>query len=210
MPRPPHASLLALLVLAVLGASLAGCGGTRRHVLRLDVPADVERLAVDVDNFRGHVEVIADAGARDATVQCDVWLDWINEDRRAGYDSVRVDARVRQDQPGVGVLEVTTRCDVPEPVDRHARLVVRVPRLDGVRVVNRDGVVEIVDAAGAAEIRNRGGAVEYRTSHAIRDDVTILNVDGDVYFQVPEGSRGFVDLATLDGLLAYKDAFGTS
>ncbi|MFU8829966.1 MAG: hypothetical protein ACNA8P_11115, partial [Phycisphaerales bacterium] len=74
---PPARRLLGLfgvVVLSTMGLLLGGCSGSQAHSYTLNMPAGLQRLAVDVENYRGHVEVISDSRARAITVDGWVWL----------------------------------------------------------------------------------------------------------------------------------------
>ncbi|MEO1130963.1 MAG: hypothetical protein AAFX05_14820, partial [Planctomycetota bacterium] len=92
--------------------------------------------------------------------------------------------------------------------DHSVKLHITVPRADGVRLVNQGGLVEVVGSAGATHIENRKGSIELRTRHPMVEDVVLLAVDGNIYYQVPFGSTGQFDLETLEGRSIFRDFSG--
>jgi len=82
------------------------------------------------------------------------------------------------------------------------------PRADGVRIMNRGGNVVVVGSSGATHIENRDGAIELRTESPMVEDVVLLAVDGNIYYQVPLGSTGRYDLETLEGESVFRDNSG--
>jgi hypothetical protein len=174
------------------------------------VPQTVGLLAVDVENVRGEVLVTADAPRgvieAEAITLVPPWLD--DEQKARAAESVTLDAQLDLAGDGPRTFTVRTRSLREDADDHRVKLIVRVPRLDGLRIVNAGGSVEAVGPAGAMEIHNRGGAVVVRTDAPISAPVTITNVDGRIIVQAPEGSRGLVDLMALDGDVVYKDLYG--
>ncbi len=209
-----------LRTMAILGMSLAmvlagvtgGCGTTTaRHSFDLEIPPDTELLAVDVENFRGRVEIRADRGeAGTARVVSDVRS--ASQARKAEVDatneSVGVEA-VIEEIDGRAVLRVRTDSARARGAE-EVHLYIEVPRCDGLRVVNRGGTVEAVGTGGTTHIENQDGAIEVRTDRVVERDVTLLGVDGNIYYQIPRGSRGVFSLATLDGEVAMRDFSGRS
>jgi len=207
--RSPLASVLLLLTTIALGGLLGGCSSTQSHSFTLSMPQGVQRMAVDVENYRGHVEVIADERARNITVDGWIWLS--AEAVEAGGDEphamTTINAAIERspDAPGSGILRVRSSTDHSEFHDHHVRLVIRAPRVDGLRIVNRDGYVEVVNAAGAVEIENYSGGIQFRSSKPMTDPVQILATDTNIWYQVPDGSMGEIEIETLDGRAIYKD-----
>lgn len=201
---------LALMLTLSLGALLlGGCSGTQAHTYSLTMPEGLVRLAVDVENYRGHVEVIADDNARNVTVDGWIWLgaDAIKAGGDEPYTLTNVEARIERspDAPNSGVLRVRTSTEHSEFHDHHVRLVIRSPRVDGLRIINRDGFVEVVEARGAIEIENASGGVQFRSSSPMLDPVQVLATDTNIWYQVPAGSTGDVVLETLEGRAVYKN-----
>ncbi len=202
------------LGLGLLGLVLGGCSGTQAHTYSLTMPQGVVRMGVDIENYRGHVEVIADDSARNITVDGWIWLsaETIDEGGDEPYALTDIQARVERspEAPGSAILRVRTSSEHSEFLDHHVRLVVRAPRIDGLRIVNHDGFVEIEDASGAIEVENYSGGIVYRSSNPILDPVQILATDSNIWYFVPEGSQGEVVLETLDGRAIYKNTLSES
>ncbi|MFB3431441.1 MAG: hypothetical protein ABL309_11020 [Phycisphaerales bacterium] len=207
----PLALLLGLALSALL---LGGCSGTQAHSYSLTMPEGLVRLAVDVENYRGHVEVIADENARSVTVDGWIWLgaEAIKAGGEEPYTLTSVEARIERspDAPNSGVLRVRTSSEHSEFHDHHVRLVIRAPRVDGLRIVNRGGYVEVVEARGAVEIENASGGIQFRSSSPMVDPVQVLATDTNIWYQVPAGSTGEVVLETLEGRAVYKNTLTDS
>lgn len=207
----PLALLLGLALSALL---LGGCSGTQAHSYSLTMPEGLVRLAVDVENYRGHVEVIADDDARSVTVDGWIWLgaEAIKAGGEEPYTLTSVEARIERspDAPNSGVLRVRTSSEHSEFHDHHVRLVIRAPRVDGLRIVNRGGYVEVVEARGAVEIENASGGIQFRSSSPMVDPVQVLATDTNIWYQVPAGSTGEVVLETLEGRAVYKNTLTDS
>lgn len=190
-------------------AGLSGCTTTVHESFTLDFPITSEAVALDVDNFRGSVDVRVDPFLDEFVVESDIVVrhgierEKIPEVERA----VEVDADlVRQD--GRSVLRIRTSTDRRKTEDHRVNLFIRMPRCDGLYIKNYDGMVELVNVRGAMEVHNRLGHVEVRTSHPIREPVTITTVDGNIYYQVPPGSTGVFDLEALEGEVRFVDRVG--
>lgn len=204
-----RSGLLWIVMMVAAGVGLGGCSGTQSHSFTLSMPQGLQRMAVDVENYRGHVEVVADASARNITVDGWVWLS--AEAKEAGGEEPHtltdIDARIERSEnaPGSGVLRVRTSTEHSEFHDHHVRLVIRAPRVDGLRIVNRGGYVEVVNAGGAIEIENHTGGIQFRSSKPMVDPVTVLATDTNIWYQIPEGSTGDIEIETLEGRAVYKD-----
>ena len=208
MPRPSRV-IVTVLALAP-GALLAACS-TTAEIKRYSFPVDpgTTMLAVDVQNFRGSVEVRTGAPGSEARVEAQFDSAGLSTKRAEKLQAeTSVDATLEQGD-GRGVLRVVT-ANPDETEELASRVVVHVPRCDGLRIINRGGVVEAVGTRGATEIHNRNGGIEFRTNHAITEDVTILNTDGSIYIQVPLESTGRVDLETLEGQAVLRDYSGNA
>ncbi|MFI4853647.1 MAG: hypothetical protein ACIAQF_01555 [Phycisphaerales bacterium JB065] len=214
--RTPLTTPLRMLALGLglIGLVLGGCSGTQAHTYTLTMPEGVLRMGVDIENYRGHVEVIADDSARNITVDGWIWLsgETIEQGGEEPYAMTDIEARVERspDAPGSAVLRVRTSSEHSEFLDHHVRLVVRAPRVDGLRIVNHDGFVEVVDASGAVDIENYTGGVQFRSSKPILDPVKVLGTDTNIWYLVPEGSQGEVVLETLEGRAVYKNTLTES
>jgi len=178
--------------------------------VELDLPTEMPRLAVDVENFGGNVDVVVDPDIEYACVKYALASDGLfqcEEDREAGYQRMAVTAEIVE-QDGGAVLMARSVTDDPSNPDHRAHIRIVVPRCDGVRVVNQLGDVELVNVSGAVEVENRFGSVELRTETPMIWPVTITTVEGNIYYQVPPGSTGYFDLMSLDGEASYKDEVG--
>lgn len=185
---------------------LSGCTATERHRIALDLTPTIGVLAVDINNFRGPVEVRVDSRVTAVEVIGIVRLhDRVKKPRRREMlDAVDVSAHL-EEVDGRAVLRVRTTSQRERYEDHDVMLKIRVPRCDGILVHNRGGDVVVVEAGGAVEIINHEGAIEFRTSRIMTDPVTLTTVDGNIYYQVPLGSTGAFDLETKRGVVRYRD-----
>lgn len=209
MSRPLRT--VAILLTAVPVAMLAACS-TTAEVKTYSFPVDpgTTMLAVDVQNFRGSVSVRTGGPGSDAEVEAEFnAVPGVKKSKAEELQSgTSVEATLEQ-ADGRGVLRVVTTN--PDDTERlAAQIVVRVPRCDGLRIINRGGGVEAVGTRGATEIQNRNGGIEFRTNHIIREDLTVLNTDGSIYIQIPLESTGKVDLESLEGQTVLRDYSGNA
>lgn len=199
----PATSLLALTL-----CLLSGCSSGKTHVATLDVPAGASLVALDVTNVRGSVEVRVNPRATHATVESTAAVA-TRDYKSPGKDAEIVDALgVNAEFASVedrAVLKVVSTSQRPEADDQRVDLKITLPRCDGVNIDNRGGLVMVVGASGAHTITNRLGPVEVRTNTPIIDPVTLTTTDGNIYYQVPPGSSGSFDLATLSGECAFQN-----
>lgn len=202
----------AVATLAVLFAgllTLGGCGTARSESFVLDASPTTGLLAVDIENFRGTVEVRAEARAESISVEH--WVETthaFDEELRAeAGEAVAVTADLEEEGTRA-VLRVRSATLRQEADDHRVRLRVVAPTIDGVRIVNSGGDVVVVNTAGGVFVTNREGAIEVRTSRPIIDPVTLTTVNGNVYYQVPPESAAVFDLETLSGRVSYKDNDG--
>lgn len=221
MERSLGVRLVVGAALVLAASALTGCRGVAERVDReIELPAGLRLLAVDVENFGGDVEIRADRrdAGEPALVRGKVTADWgVGEERREALAAeTAIETELEYDEStGLGVLRVRSAgewdaMEGPDPVGRGVSLYIEAPRVDGLRVVNSGGVVEAVGTGGATFVNNRFGAIEVRTDRPIRHDVTLLTVDGNVYFQVPPGSAGVVDMEAVRGRSIFRDRAGGS
>ncbi len=195
---------------------LIGCSApSRQTIITLDAPGPAERLAVDIENFRGGVIVIADPDRTDIEIQTTIVASrkLPKADLEYVFESIAVSSAVEVEptqSDGFNTLRVRATSLRPHATDVSSNLVIRVPRCDGARVLNTQGHVELVDVAGAMHVDNTNGAIFVRTSRPLIEPITLLTSHGNIYCQAPEGTTGVMDLHSVDGRLVLKDAFGTS
>lgn len=213
--------LLRTLALPLMLAAfvLGGCGSSREHTYTLDVAPTTGLLAIDVENFAGTVEVRAGGPASQgrsrpdrASIIVDAEVDASVDDqatRQEILDGMAVNADLIEDGARA-VLRVRSTSSHAGANDHRSHLTIIVPRADGVRIRNAGGSVVVVGTGGATEIENRFGAIEIRTDKEMTQPVTLTNVDGNIYYQVPATSSGAFDLETLDGVVRYRDRVGSS
>lgn len=212
--------LLALSIPLLLIALVApGCNSTREYAHVLDVSPTTGMLAVDVENFAGTVEVRAGTVATQGRsqsdrvkVMADAQVDASVSDERARQeilDGIAVNAELVE-EGARAILRVRSTSSHAGADDHRVHLSIILPRADGVRIRNAGGTVLVVGTGGATQIENRFGAIELRTDKEMNEPVTLTNVDGNIYYQVPTSSSGAFDIETLDGVVRYRDRVGSS
>jgi hypothetical protein len=199
-----RASILTATAAASAGL-LIGCAQSTEHRYAFELAPTTGALAVDVENFRGSVEVRADLRTdRPHVIATPHAGAALGEEQAAALAGSWVSATL-EEESARAVLHVRGTSPRENTGDHWVNLVIRVPRCDGVRIRNTGGTVLVVGTRGGTEIRNHLGAVEFRTNESVTDPVTITTTDGDIYFQVSSGSSGAFDLETLDGKVYYRD-----
>lgn len=193
------------LALCAASAWLGGCSVSRPRDYTLDIAATTGMLAVDIENFRGSVEVRTDHRVQQAVVSAKASAHVSMGDQSvAAIDEIWIDADLVE-EGARGVLTIRTGSPRENMGDHWVSLYVSVPRCEGLRVVNTGGVVEVVGTSGGTTITNHLGSVEFRTAKPMTDPVAITTTDGEIYYQVPAGSTGRFDMATLEGRVWYRD-----
>jgi hypothetical protein len=200
-----------MLILLGLGVLIAGCSVTTEREQMLDLPPDLRRIAVDVDNFRGDVVV-----KRDPTLRDTAWIkgyvsvpaDQDKAQREAYRDAVTLSSGIAEASDGLGVVRIDASSTLTDDPEHRVRIEVVTPRLDGVRIANSGGAVEVIDPTGAIDIRNDGGGVLVRTSRPLTSNVLVLNQNGNIFVQAPTGTTGDLTIESLDGEAALNDLLG--
>ena len=210
MATPTRRPRLALALLLAPALALGACARVATYEYELDVPEGVRLLGVDIENTRGKVELRADRGGERARIVARVsGDDQASPEQRAETAEITpVDAIVEAEGP-MGVLRVRSGV-VEDRLASRVDLYITVPRCDGLRVVTSGGDVEAVGTSGATHIETRQGAIELRTDALMTEDITLLAVDGNIFYQAPIGSTGLLDLETLDGESVLRDFSGKS
>ncbi len=197
------------MFMSVLAPVLGGCAASRASSRAVEVPEGLSRLAVDVRNVRGSVELRVNPRMKGALIESNARVatkdDFSPERDRDIVDGLAVSAELLGGEDGNAVLKIVSTSPRPEAEDQAIDLMITVPRCDGVSIDNRGGLVMVVGASGAHSITNRDGPVEVRTNNPITDPVTLTTTDGNIYYQVPAGSSGAFDLLTMKGECAFRN-----
>lgn len=185
-------------------ALLTGCGVAQTREIRTDAPLPEAPLAVDVVNLRGSVEIRVNERLTAPQAQAVVrWARGVEESQaRELAESVHVETTL-DESPGGAVLRVRVRDNAADLPEHWVDVRLALPRLDGARVVNRDGDVVLVNVAGAVQVENENGAVEVRTDRPLTAPVMLSTVGGNIYLQAPPGSRGALDLLAVEGKVGF-------
>lgn len=110
-------------------------------------------------------------------------------------------------------LRISTHLDDTYPDGTGITLRVRVPRCDGVNIINDGGPIIILGTDGAVTAQNGinsgdGGRIEFRTSYPLRDPVALVTIRGRITAVIdPEGAAR-VELDTEEGQAFFGSAYG--
>lgn len=201
-----------LVAVAGLLPLLGGCGSARSLEYAIDVREQAPALALHVDNFRGHVEVRVYPGLERARIHSNVRVtgDVASDDQPGALDAIDVVARIEDGPGGRQTLRIASNSDRLSTPDNLARILVQMPRCDGLFIKNFDGNVELVGVRGSMYVENHAGGIELRTNEVLDEPVTLLNTDGNIFVQVPKESSAFVDAESLKGKVFYRGHLGST
>ena len=203
----PSRTISALsLLIGTCALLLAGCGTTRSFDYELDHPLLAQGLAVDVRNFRGSVDVRVDPDLDTILLETRLRVSPFVADEHTDevLGAIDVSAEVVEQQR-FAVLRVRATTARPLADDHAVDLFITMPRCDGVTIDSAYGLVELVNVRGAIRVSNHKGAIEVRTKHQMSDPVTLAAVDGSIWYQIPAGSAGHLDLESMEGEVRFAD-----
>lgn len=214
--RTTHATASMLWLAASLGLT-AIAGGCTKHATTREIDLETPKVAttlpgapsgpaLDIENFRGTVEIRVRAHEDDVDITAHVRAaaDMPDEQVKALAQDVAVEATV-EDRGGLPVVVVRTRsARAGEAQDHFVELHIDMPACSGVRVRNAGGLVKIIGAAGAVQVENDDGPIEVRTRHVLTAPIALTTSSGGVYCLVPRGSTGAIDLRTDDGNASFE------
>lgn len=208
------------VVWALFGiAVLSGCG--KQVLFRADIaglPSDFDPtrpLAVDVQNNRGTVLVLADPNVKSPVVKVRRGDRGKLPRRDAGTDIRGYVAASYAEEDGRGTLRVVGFSrDGAEP-DPWARITIIAPNVTGLRVINAGGVVEVEGVKGAVEIQNRGlsdgqAPIRLRTAHTITEPVLLAATRGSVDARIGPASTGEVEAVSEGGTATVEADAGST
>lgn len=195
---------LALLALGLL----VGC--QRSAVVKvpvegLKIPREYA-AAIEVNNWRGNVQVIASDRFREVEVRARARA--LNKTAPRESAALRKTVEIRAvsvEESGKRILRVSGKAAAEPAAPVAIDLQIRIPRAHGVQVVNSDGEVELVGVGGALSVENGspgrpGGNIQVRTGVPITSPVHLMTVEGKVLYQIGPGSTGDLDLQTIEGM----------
>lgn len=202
-----HAAFVCCLLIAAAASS--GCTYTSEQSWTFEAPiAETLRVdgpAIDVENFRGDVEVRIDPNARELRVlrMLHVHDDSTVGDRRTVLEQSPCDVTF-DERDGAPVLIVRSHSALPDQDERRATLRIVAPSSGGVRVINGGGEVILVGVSGAIHVENERGPIEVRTEHALIDPVALNTGKGNIYLQAPFASTGAIDVDAGSGRAVFE------
>ena len=194
-----------LTLLASLGCVLPACTHTdiahesfhrRERTIAVEISGDSPEvgvpIAVDVHNHAGSVIVEVD----DALDAPEIKAALLRPDHKPRADMPETDPEdaitasfIPASDAGAptsaSTLRIVTSLGDDYPRGSKIALRVRVPRCDGLSVVNNGGPIVILGTDGAVTAQNgvvtgEGGRIEYRTSKPFRDPVALITTSGRI------------------------------
>jgi hypothetical protein len=222
----------ALLIAPVLG--LVGCTHTdiattsflREHrPIAVEITGDAPVLgapvAVDIHNHMGSVIVEVDdrIDAPEITAHLirpkdtdgDSMPDQEAPDAvTAAYEAAR-DGGI---PANASTLRIASRLVGDYPRGSSVALRVRVPRCDGLNIVNNNGPIVILGTKGTVTAQSGvetgiGGRIEFRSSQPLRDPVALITAGGRITAVIDPGGAAQIELATEEGQAFFSSAHGS-
>ena len=185
-----------------------------------DAPAVGAPVAVDIHNHAGSVIVEVDDRLTAPEVKAnlirpkDLGSHTIPREDAADTVTATYETATGPGVPGnAATLRIKCRLVGDYPTDSAIALRVRIPRCDGLSIVNNAGPIVIIGTDGAVTAQSGvttgfGGRIEFRTSHPLRDPVALITTQGRISAVIdPEGAGRF-ELATEDGQASFGSAYG--
>ena len=214
-PTSRHAVLILAAALALGALCGSGCSVSTTHDLRVSKAANVAKfdrpLSVDIENFRGSVEVEVVPGLTQPTLRA-----WVLDESN-GFMRLTDDATVKswyaaeivtvQAGPAGGgsrpVLRIITTRDA-KTKPSSVRLLVQTPTCEGIRVRNSGGGVVLRNVGGEITVENgykggEGGDITIHTSRRIAEPMSLRTTTGDIAILVPTSSQGRLEINTPKG-----------
>jgi hypothetical protein len=197
---------------------MTGCSVSTTHDLRVAKAANIAKfdrpLSVDIENFRGSVEVEVVPGLTQPTLRA-----WVLDESN-GFMRLTDDATVKSwyaaeivsVQAGAGgaagggsrpVLRIITTRDA-KTKPSSVRLLVQTPTCEGIRVRNSGGGVVLRNVGGEITVENgykggEGGNITIHTSRRIAEPMSLRTTTGDIAILVPTSSQGRLEINTPKG-----------
>lgn len=203
-------TLNALATVTIAGLLLAatGCSVPTTHDLRVAKAGSVSRidrpLMVDIENFRGSVEVEVIPGLTQPTLRAWV-LDESNQFMRLTDDATvkswyAAEVVAVQGKPVLRIM--TTRDAKTKP--SSVRMLIQTPTCEGIRVRNSGGNVVLRNVGGEITVENgykggEGGDITIHTTRRIAEPMTLRTTTGDISILVPTSSQGRLEVNTPKG-----------
>lgn len=202
-----NARTLAPIALAALFGFLTACGASFPRSYTFSRTMAPIGAAVDVENNKGRVKIVADSGVDEITVNADVHVaQSVDKEKREGVaKQVRVVAAMETDGPRP-VLRVRSESPRPDAADHSVDLLIRMPVVTGVLVRNSGGHVILEGVSGAVQVENVGGSIELRTPRRLDEPVALITDTGNVWLQAPVTTTGQFELRSDEGVVSFDSA----
>jgi hypothetical protein len=179
-------------------------------------PAPGAPIAVDITNHTGSVIV----EVNDRLDAPEIRADLIRSKHESMRGMPKTDApgtvtAAYEGSPGPGsTLRIAGKLGSDYPTGTSLALRVRVPRCDGLSVINNGGPIVIIGTGGSVTAQNGvttglGGRIEFRTSQPVRDPIALITTRGAITAVIAPEGRALVELDTEDGDAFFGSAYGT-
>jgi hypothetical protein len=196
-----------LLLLTFLLPACARSSVYKVPIAGFDESAPSAALAIDISCPRGTVTVEAGPWVKHASVAARAY----DADDQPLTQESWVSADMAQEN-GRSVLRIL--CGEPagtQTSDPKYIIRVRAPSIEGLRIRNGGGKIDVSGVSGALDIQNTGpgGKVRVKSKRSINDPVLITTTKGDVIYQIAEGSSGSIDASANNGEVRVRSPRGT-
>lgn len=176
-------------------------------------------VAVDVRNHTGSVIVEVDDRLDAPEIRARLIHPKDGDDRMPDTDApetvtaVFETAASNAGATNASTLRVNAHLSNEYPTGSSIALRVRVPRCDGLNIINNNGAIVILGTKGAVTAQSGtqtgiGGRIEFRTSQPVRDPVALITTQGRITAVLdPEGAAR-VELDTEEGQAFFGSQYG--
>jgi hypothetical protein len=196
------------MTLGCLLGVISGCGPRSTQTMRLTDPLATGPLIVDVNTFRGNVDIRSERGLRSVNVVykkgSSALLSRLQDNvlspaAARSLDHIDVQSGITRDTSGRPLCIVTGVTTSPAPQQQWVNFEVAAPDVAGVRVVTTEGQVMLIDVAGPIDVTTEGGTVILATARPLAERVRINVTDGDIDMRITPASMGMFDLDAPNG-----------
>ncbi len=168
-------------------------------------------IAVQVENFRGGVEVRADTSVKQATVEVrrvsTMGIGRYEESEKALAD-ITWRATLEPREGGGDTLVIHADSSNAEPYFFHADILVIAPAVDTVSVRTSHGDVTVIENQGPVDILTSRGDVRMLTPWPMTQPMKIITSQGTIDYRVRGESKGAFDAASHGGEVRQRCEFG--
>ena len=220
---------LSIIATAALLLTQAACTHSdigRTNFFRQHRPIPVEiagqapmvgaQLAVDINNHNGSVIVEVD----DRIDAPEISADLIRPKHETMMPLPEIDApgiitaSYEASQGPGSTLRINAGLTGDYPTGSAIALRIRLPKCDGLNIINNGGPIIILGTGGTVTAQNGittglGGRIEYRTSKPLRDPVALITAGGRITAVVDPAGRALIELDTERGQTSFGSDYGS-